>query len=88
MKRKKSQYKHALIANKRYYFYSIRWVDIMGDSSMPPKTSSTKWNPLSLLLMPICSKETISMCTPLRVLMRMKRSSQTETSSQKDASSR
>jgi|TARA_Y100001951_G_scaffold40989_1_gene32447 hypothetical protein len=45
MKRKKSQYKHAVIANKRYYFYSIRWVDICGDSSHATKEEFDKMEP-------------------------------------------
>ena len=42
MKRKKAKYKHAVIDNKRYYFYSIRWVDIMGDSSHASKEEFSK----------------------------------------------
>ena len=45
MKRKKSQYKHAVIAYKRYYFYSIRWVDICGDSSHATKEEFDKMEP-------------------------------------------
>ena len=30
--RKKSKYKSAIINKKRYYFYSIKWVDITGDA--------------------------------------------------------
>ena len=30
--RKKSKYKHAIINKKKYYFYSIRWLDITGDA--------------------------------------------------------
>ena len=51
------------------------------------KKTLIKWNPLSLLLTPMCSNEIINMCTPLRVLMRTKPSSQTETSFPKDVSS-
>ena len=29
---KKSKYKYATINKKRYYFYTIRWVDICGDA--------------------------------------------------------
>ena len=29
---KKSKYRHVVIKNKKYYFYSITWVDITGDS--------------------------------------------------------
>ncbi len=32
MKRKKSKYKHAVIGKKKYYFYSIEWIDPCGDS--------------------------------------------------------
>ena len=45
MKRKKAKYKHAVIDNKRYYFYSIRWVDIMGDSSHASKDEFNKMEP-------------------------------------------
>lgn len=31
-RRKKSKYKHAVIGNKRYYFYKIVWIDPRGDS--------------------------------------------------------
>ena len=30
--RKKSKYRHVIIKNKKYYFYSIKWLDITGDS--------------------------------------------------------
>ena len=30
--RKKSKFKSAIINKKRYYFYSIKWVDITGDA--------------------------------------------------------
>ena len=32
MVRKKSKYKHAIIGKKKYYFYSIEWIDPCGDS--------------------------------------------------------
>ena len=32
IKRKKSKYKCAVINKKKYYFYSIRWLDITGDA--------------------------------------------------------
>ena len=31
-RRKKSKYKHAIIGNKKYYFYKIVWIDPCGDS--------------------------------------------------------
>ena len=32
LNRKKSKYRHAVINKKKYYFYSIRWLDITGDA--------------------------------------------------------
>ena len=31
-KRKKAKFRHIKIANKKYYFYSIKWLDILGDA--------------------------------------------------------
>ena len=31
-KRKKTKYKHIIINKKRYYFYKISWLDIVGDT--------------------------------------------------------
>jgi hypothetical protein len=31
-KAKKSTYRHVVIKNKKYFFYKITWVDIVGDS--------------------------------------------------------
>jgi len=33
MVRKKSKFRHISINKKKYYFYEIRWLDILGDSS-------------------------------------------------------
>ena len=32
-KRKKAKFRHIIIDKKKYYFYSIKWLDILGDSS-------------------------------------------------------
>jgi hypothetical protein len=32
MVKKKSKFRHILISNKKYYFYEIKWYDILGDS--------------------------------------------------------
>jgi hypothetical protein len=29
---KKSKYRHVVLKKKKYYFYKITWVDILGDS--------------------------------------------------------
>ena len=31
-KKKKSKYKHVVINKKKYYFYTINWIDITGDA--------------------------------------------------------
>ena len=32
MKRKKAKFRHIEINKKKYYFYTIKWLDILGDS--------------------------------------------------------
>jgi hypothetical protein len=32
MVKKKSKFRHISISNKKYYFYEIKWVDVIGDS--------------------------------------------------------
>ena len=51
----------------------------------PPKKSSTNLNLLIWLVMPMCINEQINICTPFRAMMKKRKSSQTETSSQSDA---
>ena len=41
MKRKK-RYKHAVINKKKYYFYSIKWLDITGDAGHKSKEEMLK----------------------------------------------
>ena len=38
MKRKKAQYKFAIIKKKKYYFYKISWLDFLGDAFNPNKS--------------------------------------------------
>ena len=32
MVKKKSKFRHISISNKKYYFYVIKWCDVIGDS--------------------------------------------------------
>ena len=32
MVKKKSKFRHISISNKKYYFYEIKWIDVIGDS--------------------------------------------------------
>ena len=43
-RRKKSKYKHAVINKNRYYFYSIRWLDITGDAGHATPEEFDKFN--------------------------------------------
>ena len=44
-RRKKSKYRHVMIKNKKYYFYSITWVDITGDSGHCTSEEFMKFKP-------------------------------------------
>ena len=43
--RKKSKYRHVVIKNKKYYFYSITWLDIIGDSGHATAEDFGKFKP-------------------------------------------
>ena len=42
---KKSKFRHVVIKNKKYYFYSITWLDITGDSGHATADDFTKFKP-------------------------------------------
>ena len=42
---KKSKYRHVVIKNKKYYFYSITWLDITGDSGHATADDFSKFKP-------------------------------------------
>ena len=44
---KKSKYRHVIIKKKKYYFYSITWVDITGDSGHSTAEDFMKFKPKS-----------------------------------------
>jgi|TARA_R100001530_G_scaffold28302_1_gene22393 hypothetical protein len=46
MPKRKKRYKHANIGKKKYYFYTIRWLDITGDAGHKNKDEMDK--------LPIC----------------------------------
>ena len=48
-RRKKSKYKCAVINNKRYYFYSIKWADITGDSAHATTEEFDKFLPCIMI---------------------------------------
>ena len=42
---KKSKYRHVVIKKKKYYFYSITWLDITGDSGHATADDFAKFKP-------------------------------------------
>ena len=42
---KKSKYRHVVIKKRKYYFYSITWVDITGDSGHSTAEDFAKFKP-------------------------------------------
>jgi hypothetical protein len=48
-RRKKSKYKHAVIGNKKYYFYKIVWIDPMGDSGHADATEMKELKPATMI---------------------------------------
>ena len=49
MPKKKSKYQSLRINNKRYYFYKITWLDIVGDSGHADSTESMKLVPAVMI---------------------------------------
>lgn len=45
MRHKKSKYKSVVINKKRYYFYKITWLDILGDSGHADVDEFSKMTP-------------------------------------------
>ena len=45
MPKRKKRYKHANIGKKKYYFYSIKWLDITGDAghNTPEEFDKIRW---------------------------------------------
>ena len=48
MVRKKSKYRHISINKKKYYFYHIIWLDILGDSSHLSYSEFEKMRPATM----------------------------------------
>ena len=45
MSAKKSKYRHVVIKKKKYFFYSITWLDITGDSGHATSEEFLKFKP-------------------------------------------
>lgn len=49
MPKKKSKYKSLMINKKRYYFYKITWLDILGDSGHADAEEFNKMKPAEMI---------------------------------------
>lgn len=49
MVKKKSKYRSVLINKKRYYFYKITWLDILGDAGHADSDEFTKMKPAEMI---------------------------------------
>ena len=49
MKHKKSKYKSLVINKKRYYFYKITWLDIVGDAGHADGSEFSKFQPATMI---------------------------------------
>ena len=48
MVRKKSKFRHISIGKKKYYFYEIKWIDILGDSSHASEAEFNQMKPAQM----------------------------------------
>jgi hypothetical protein len=49
MVKKKSKYRSVLINKKRYYFYKITWLDILGDAGHADSDEFNKMKPAEMI---------------------------------------
>ena len=49
VRRKKSQFRHILIEKKKYYFYSIKWLDILGDAGHADSKEFSNMRPAKMV---------------------------------------
>ena len=49
MRRKKSKYRHAIVGKKKYYFYSIEWIDPCGDSGHAEASDVKELKPAKMM---------------------------------------
>ena len=48
-KRKKAKFRHTIIDNKKYYFYSIKWIDILSDGGHADTKEFLKMRPAKMV---------------------------------------
>ena len=48
-RRRKKRYKHAVINKRKYYFYTIRWLDITGDAAHATVEEFDRFMPCTMI---------------------------------------
>ena len=48
-KRKKAKFRHIIIDKKKYYFYSIKWLDILGDAGHADSKDFSNMRPAKMV---------------------------------------
>nr|BAR32003.1 hypothetical protein [uncultured Mediterranean phage uvMED] len=49
IKKKKTKFEHIVYKKKKYYLYSIKWLDILGDSSHADADEFSKMQPAKMI---------------------------------------
>ena len=49
VRRKKAKFRHAIIGNKKYYFYKIEWIDPCGDSGHAEASEVKELKPAKMI---------------------------------------
>ena len=70
---KKSKYRHAVINKKKYYFYSIRWLDITGDAGHATIEEFDKFGCAIMITQAYVYKKTINSYGRFLLMMRKKK---------------
>ena len=57
-RKKKSKYKHVIINKRKYYFHTINWIDITGDSGHAPAEEFNKFQCSAMITQAYIFKKT------------------------------
>ena len=58
IRRKKSKYRHCVINKTKYYFYSIKWLDILGDAGHADTNEFSQMQPAKMITQAYIYKKT------------------------------
>ena len=72
-KKKKSKYKHVVINKKKYYFYTIDWIDITGDAGHATAEEFNKFECSRMITQAYIFKKLKSLFGPSVVMIQVMR---------------